>query len=113
MILNASSADSRTKDLAPSVFLLEVMNRSSLAESRSKSSAIMKRQGARVNLPLGFVKSMVSDYWCNYDSDIPGKLSMFFIDPCDHLDDEKNLNQSLKLAEGKGLSDKSINQFLK
>ena len=91
MILNASSIGGKSRAPAPSGYLLEVINQSSFAESRSKASAMMKRQGARVNLLICLVKSLASGAWCNNNSDNPGNLSVFFIGLCDHLDDEENL----------------------
>ena len=40
-------------------------------------------------------------------------MSMFFIGPNDLLDDEEGLFLVLKLAEGKGFSDKAIHSLLK
>ena len=38
---------------------------------------------------------------------------MFFISPCNYLDNIENLRLSLKISEEKGLLDKTINQLLK
>ena len=89
------------------------MNKSSLAESRSKANTIMKQQGTRVNLILCLVKFLISGSWYNDNSDNLGNLSIFFISPCDHLNDEENLRLSLKISEGKELSGETINQLLK
>ena len=58
-ILSVISEDGRKKALAPNENLLELMNQSSLVESRSKTNVMIKKQGARVSLTLGLIKSLV------------------------------------------------------
>ena len=113
MILNAMSPDGKVQAAAPTSNLLEVMNQTSITEQILKANAIMKREGARVHLPLVMVKALVSGDWCNEYSNDPSKVSMFFIGPCSKVDDDENIRLQLKIATGKGLSDDTINKLLK
>ena len=59
MILNATSIYGKVRARTSSRYLLEIISQLILAELISKANAIMKRKGARVNLPLYFIKSLV------------------------------------------------------
>jgi len=60
MILNVMSPDGKVAVAVPMSNLLEVMNQVTIAESLMKANTIMNKNGARFNLPLVLVKSLVS-----------------------------------------------------
>jgi len=60
MILNVMSPDRKVAAAIPTSNLLEVTNQTTIAEPLMKANAIMKKNGARVNLELVLVKSLIS-----------------------------------------------------
>ena len=59
MILKTSFLDRRTKALVINANLIEVINQSALAKSRGKVNAILRMQGARVNILFFLRKHLI------------------------------------------------------
>ena len=66
-----------------------------------------------MNPPLVLVKSLITGEWNNDNSDNPTKLSIFFIGSNDQTKDDNHLRLSLRLSEGKGLTEEAMPALMK